>query len=55
MISVDVTQHACPASPQGDTHHLIERAAGAGERAQVCAYCGKSAAQLRDEIEHDQD
>lgn len=48
----DVTQVPCPANRYGDTHHLVEKSAGSGERAQVCAYCGKSAAQLREEIEH---
>lgn len=50
-MTADVTQQVCEASKDGDTHHLVEKSAGNGERAQVCAYCGKTAAQLREEIE----
>ena len=48
---VDVTQLVCSANLHGETHHMIEVSAGHGERAQVCLYCRKSAAELRAEAE----
>lgn len=49
---IDVTQLYCPESggePGEDstTHHLRPRSAGGGAQRMVCAYCGKTEAELR--------